>query len=163
MQIASRFSIAIHTLLCLALLGGRQKMTSAFISSCVNVNPAVVRKTLGQLKKAGLVDVKSGEGGATLAKKPDEITLYDVYQAVGAVDESSLFNVHRQPDENCPLSCPKCRPGCQMPANCESAAGCCYIHAVIDDRFLAIQKTMENSLQSSTIQSLIDDLNQKII
>ncbi|MDV0446638.1 putative HTH-type transcriptional regulator YwnA [Methanosarcinaceae archaeon Ag5] len=162
MQIASRFSIAIHTLLCVALLESRQKMTSEFISSCVNVNPAVIRKTLGQLKKAGIVDVKSGEGGATLAKPPNEITLFDVYQAVEAVDDSSLFNVHRQPDENCPLACPKCNPGCQMPENCEDASGCCYIHTVIDEQLQGIQKTMENSLKEATVQSLIDDLSQKV-
>ena len=67
MQISSRFTIAVHTLLCIARFSGSQKVTSAFIAGSVNVNPVVIRRTLGQLKEAGIVLVEAGVGGATLA------------------------------------------------------------------------------------------------
>ena len=43
-------------------------MTSDFIASSVNVNPVVIRRLLQQLKKAGIVEVKRGSGGASAAK-----------------------------------------------------------------------------------------------
>lgn len=60
MQISSRFTIAVHTLLCIARFSGSQKVTSAFIAGSVNVNPVVIRRTLGQLKEAGIVLVEAG-------------------------------------------------------------------------------------------------------
>lgn len=79
MQISSRFTIAVHTLLCIARFSGSQKVTSAFIAGSVNVNPVVIRRTLGQLKEAGIVLVEAGVGGATLARPAERITLLDVY------------------------------------------------------------------------------------
>ena len=46
------------------------------------MNPVIIRKTLSQLKKAGLIHVARGTGGATLSKTVDEISLLDIYRAV---------------------------------------------------------------------------------
>ena len=64
MQISSRFTIAVHVLLCIGAFKDDYKITSDFLASSVNVNPVVIRRLLQQLKKAGLVNVKRGSGGA---------------------------------------------------------------------------------------------------
>ena len=68
----------------------KKKTTSTFLAGSVNVNPVIIRNTLGQLKSAGLVNVKAGEGGASLAKNPENISLLDVFDAVEK--EESLFH-----------------------------------------------------------------------
>ena len=54
MQISSRFTIATHMLVIIALKGKESKVTSDFLASSVGVNPVIIRKTLSQLKKARL-------------------------------------------------------------------------------------------------------------
>ena len=41
MQIPSRFTIAVHTLMCIDHFAGQHKATSEFIASSVNVNPDI--------------------------------------------------------------------------------------------------------------------------
>lgn len=96
MRISTRFTVGVHTLLCIAYFAD-EKVTSNSIASSASVNPVVVRRTLGMLKAAGLVEVESGVGGARLAKDPGEISLLDVFDAVDAV-EGSLFGFHEHPE-----------------------------------------------------------------
>ena len=58
MQISSRFTMAVHTLLCIDYFGKTQKVTSDFIAASVGTNPVIIRKLLIQLKAAGLIQVK---------------------------------------------------------------------------------------------------------
>ena len=41
MQISSRFTMAVHTLLCIDYFGKTQKVTSDFIAASVGTNPAI--------------------------------------------------------------------------------------------------------------------------
>ena len=104
MQISSRFTIAIHTLTCISIFQGEHKVTSEFLARSVNVNPVIIRKVLGQLKNAELVQVQRGSGGATLAKPLVEITLLDVFNAVESIENQQLFSFHDQPNPDCPSS-----------------------------------------------------------
>ena len=63
MQISSRFTMAVHTLLCIDFFGKTEKVTSDFIAGSVGTNPVIIRKLLIQLKAAGLIQVKRGTGG----------------------------------------------------------------------------------------------------
>lgn len=81
MQFSSRLPIAAHILMCIVRFGEDCKITSDFLAGSVNVNPVIIRRTLGQLKKAGLVRVEAGVGGASLAKPPEEITLLDIFRS----------------------------------------------------------------------------------
>ena len=102
MQISSRFTISSHILVLLALEGEKEEQTSASIAGSVGVNPVVIRNILSQLKEAYLVEVARGVGGAHLAKKPDQITLLHVYQAVELFGEKGqLFAFHEQPNPSC--------------------------------------------------------------
>ena len=75
MQISSRFTIATHMLIVLALEGKKQKLTSDILAGSVGVNPVIIRKTLSQLKNAGMITVARGTGGAEIAKDLKDISL----------------------------------------------------------------------------------------
>ena len=136
MQISSRFTIAVHVLICIEIFKKDMKTTSDFLASSVNVNPVVIRRILQQLKKAGIVEVKRGSGGADLARDPADITLLDVYTAVESVEEGRLFHFHENPN-------PQCRVGRN-------------IHNILDDRLKKIQDAMEAQMRSVTIRDVME-------
>lgn len=100
MSISSRFSVGIH-ILTLIEMNKEGVNTSEFLAGSVNTNPAVIRKIMGMLKAANLVNVRPGIAGATLQKELSEITLLDVYKAVNVVQEKELFSIHENPNPNC--------------------------------------------------------------
>lgn len=102
MRIASRFPIAVHTLLCIDRYAREERVTSEFIAGSVNVNAVVIRQILQKLKKAGLVAVERGVGGARLLRPTSEVTLLDVYRAVESVD-GTLFGMHGSPNPDCAI------------------------------------------------------------
>jgi DNA-binding IscR family transcriptional regulator len=100
-QISSRFSIAVHILSLIAF--SSKECTGDFIAGSVNTNPVIIRRIMGMLKKAGLLGVRPGVGGAFLRKDPDQITLLDVYRAVEVIEDGQLFNFHDEPNPQCPV------------------------------------------------------------
>lgn len=83
----SRLSRMLHVLL---HMNGRQEpLSSEVIGGLLSINPGVVRRTMGDLRKAGLVTAAKGHGGGwTLALPLDQISLLAVYRALG---EPNLF------------------------------------------------------------------------
>jgi len=105
MKSSSKFVVAVHVLAGLAVVRLKNKDTSVSsqnIAWSVNTNPVVIRRLLGALKRAGLVETESGSGGGTrIGKSPDKITLSDVYEAV---EEGSVFHYHyAAPNQECPV------------------------------------------------------------
>lgn len=137
MQISSRFTVAVHVLLCIGVFGESRKVTSEFLASSVSVNPVVIRKLLQQLKRAGLVRVARGSGGAEAARPLEEITLLDLYNAVECVDTGKLFHFHEAPNPLCPVGR--------------------NIHGVLDARLETIQKVMEDRMAAVTMADLLRD------
>ena len=143
MQISSRFTIAVHVLICIEVFKNERKVTSEFLASSVNVNPVVIRRLLQQLKKAGIVEVKRGSGGADIAGNLSDITLLDVYNAVESVGEGQLFHFHDNPNPRCPVGK--------------------NIHNIMDERLREIQEAMESRMRSITIKNIMDDAYQYIL
>ena len=100
----SRLTIAVHALAWLALAQrrGRQQLTSDQVAASVNTNPVIIRRSLGDLRRAGLVSVRRGAGpGWSLARRPEDITVLDVYDAV---ESRPLFALHHaEPNLECPV------------------------------------------------------------
>ena len=143
MQVPSRFTIAIHMLVIVALEGKENKVTSDFLASSVGVNPVIIRKTLSQLKKAELVTVARGTGGAEIIKNLEDISLLDIYQAVECLGKTGqLFSFHDHPNPNCPVG-----------AN---------IHVVLDEKLLKIQQAMEKELSLTSLAQLVADTEARI-
>jgi DNA-binding IscR family transcriptional regulator len=99
-QISSRYPIAVHIVSFIA--GVPKECTSDFIAESVNSNPAIVRKMMAMLKRAGLIEIRRGVGGAYLKRAAGDITLLDVYRAVDVSEDEELFNFH-QPVIACPI------------------------------------------------------------
>ena len=143
MQISSRFTIAIHMLIIIALEGKETKVTSDFLAASVGVNPVIIRKTLSQLKNAELISVARGTGGTEIIKDSQDISLFDVYQAVECLGKSGkLFSFHDNPNPNCPVG-----------AN---------IHEVLDQKLLDIQEAMENQLRQTSLAQIVADAQDKM-
>lgn len=137
MQISSRFTLAIHIFACIDTFGSEYKVTSDFLAGSTNVNPVIIRKILGQLKGAGLIEVARGTGGATAAKPLEEITFLDIYNAVECVENGELFHFHENPSTNCPVGR--------------------NIHRILDDKLCRVQDALEKELASVTLADVKRD------
>ena len=119
------------------------KVTSDFLAASVGVNPVIIRKTLSQLKKAELISVARGTGGTEIIKDLQDISLFDVYQAVECLGKSGkLFSFHDNPNPKCPVG-----------AN---------IHEVLDQKLLDIQLAMENQLRQTSLAQVVADAEARI-
>lgn len=141
MQITSRFTIAIHTMLVIACFSSTNKVTSNFIAESTKSNPVVIRRILGQLKEAGLVEVMRGIGGATIIKQLDEINLLDIFNAVGAVSED-FFSFHQSSTSKCPVGK--------------------NIHTILDEHLYDIEKSMNEQMQRVNLKSLLKETGSYI-
>jgi len=139
MKISSRFTVAVHILSLIAIQSDTL-CTSEWIAGSVNTNAVVIRRITGMLKKAGLVNVTSGTGGATLNKDLKDIL--DVYRAVEVVEEGELFQFQENPNINCPIG-----------AN---------IQGVLELILIKAQEAMETVLKDVNMEELVGVLNKKI-
>ena len=147
MQISSRFTLAVHIFACIDIFREDYKVTSDFLAASTNVNPVIVRKILGQLKAAGLVEVARGSGGASIPRPLGDISFLDIYHAVECIEHGELFHFHENPNEACPVGK--------------------NIHKVLDGRLMQVQSyqnvrlntdyTMEDELSSITLEDVMED------
>ncbi|MDX3077801.1 Rrf2 family transcriptional regulator [Streptomyces sp. NPDC088354] len=103
MSANSRMTIGTHVLTWMSLdRQNNEVATSERIAGSVNTNPVVIRRCLGDLRKAGLVEAKRGVGaGWILKREPEEITLLEVYLAVEG--EGPFGMHHTPPNADCPV------------------------------------------------------------
>ena len=134
MQISSRFTVALHIFTCVETFKDDYKVTSDFLASSINTNPVIIRKILSQLKNAGLINVARGTGGITLTRELQEISFYDVYQAIEPLEGGDLFRFHEAPNPDCPVGR--------------------NIHALLDGKLKAIQTAMEDEMRRYTVADL---------
>ena len=143
MQIGSRFTIGVHIITAIDYFKDMARVNSEFLAGSIGVNPVIVRTVISQLREAGIVQTKRGSSGAALTKRLDEITLCDVYKAVGSVDaEEGLFHFHEQPNPDCPVGR--------------------NIHKVLDQRLIDAQRAMEENLRSTTLADIADDTRRAV-
>jgi Rrf2 family protein len=99
MSQSSRFPLAVHVLVALSFRP-KDFISSDSLSGTVHTNPVVVRRIVASLRRAGFVVSQSGvSGGVRLAKRARQISLLDVYRAVGRAE---LFRMHN-PNRACPI------------------------------------------------------------
>lgn len=141
MQISSRFSVAVHVLTLLAVTPPDELLTSDRMAGSVNTNPVVIRRILGQLKKAGLVEVRAAAGGTYLARPAVTITLLDVYRAVEVV-EGDLFSVHDKPNPKCPVGR--------------------NIQGALDDTLRRAQAALEQQLAGVSVAQVVNGMGELV-
>ena len=138
MQISSRFTIALHVLTAIETFQGQVPLTSDFLAGSVQVNPVIIRNVLRKLKAAGMIRISRGRNNMSLSKRPEEISLLDVYKAIEPLEHDTLFAFHKNPNPDCPVGR--------------------NIHNVLDDRLLAVQKAMETKLADMKLSDIVDNL-----
>lgn len=84
----SRLSVALHALLHMADAG---RLTSEQMAAQGETNPVVMRRTMAGLRAAGIVRSEKGHGGGwCLGRKLEDISLWQVYEALG---EPTIFAI----------------------------------------------------------------------
>jgi len=99
MKRSSRLSIALHALVHLHKQPN-EALTSAELAQCLQTNPVVVRRVLGQLREAGIVAASKGhDGGWRLPGPAEAVSLKAIYAALG---EAILIRTQSDPgDRTC--------------------------------------------------------------
>ena len=104
MQISMKCSIAVHYLIFIHEAKGIAKVTSSLLAQSTGCNPVIIRNILSALKKAGLITIPRGTGGAELCLDPSQITLYQIYTALEPDGVSSIIGIHPCQDRPCPVA-----------------------------------------------------------
>jgi DNA-binding IscR family transcriptional regulator len=79
-----------------------ETLKSEQMAQSVNTNAVVIRRILCALARGELVLSQTGStGGSRLARRPEDITLLDVYRVVECPRVFSLH--HRRPSRCCPV------------------------------------------------------------
>ena len=97
---------------------------------------------MGALKRAGLITVARGTGGAELAPHPKEITLLDIHQAVESTNLDDVIGIHERGNHTCPVAR--------------------NIHDVLKDAYAPVAKAMSDSMREVTLANMLADYRNRI-
>ena len=140
MQLSMKCSIAVHCLIFIHEARGVAKVTSALLAQSTGVNPVVIRNILSGLKKAGLITVPRGTGGAELCREPEQITLYQIYSALEPEGLSSLIGIHPCGQRPCPVAR--------------------NIQKVLEGPYRKIEESIRKTMEGITLASMVETFHQ---
>jgi Rrf2 family protein len=94
MQITRQADYALRAMLYLAKLESKERAATSQIAEEMDIPPSFLAKIISQLSIAGLIHTSRGaHGGVSLARKPENISLLDVVEAIDgpiALNECTL-------------------------------------------------------------------------
>lgn len=140
MQLSMRCSIAVHCLIFMYEAKGKTKVTSGLLAQSTGCNPVIIRNILSALKKAGLITVARGPGGAELCREPSEINLYMIYSALEPKGIHSLIGIHPCDGRSCPVAQ--------------------NIRAVLSGPYHQIEKSVRQTMEQITLASMLEDFHR---
>ena len=140
MQISMKCSVAVHCLIFIYEAKDKAKVTSTLLSQSTGCNPVIIRNILSSLKKAGIITVARGTGGAELCLSPSEITLFQIYSALEPNGLSGIIGIHPVMDLNALLLK--------------------NIQKVLYSPYYKIEDSIKNTMEGITLQSMIDDFHK---
>ena len=140
MQLSMKCSVAIHCLIFIHEARGVAKVTSTLLSQSPGVNPVVIRNILSALKKAGLITVPRGTGGAELCREPEQITLYQIYSALEPEGLTSLIGIHSCGQRPCPVAQ--------------------NIQKVLEGPYRKIEGSIQQAMEGITLASMLADFHR---
>ncbi|SDM79352.1 transcriptional regulator, BadM/Rrf2 family [Paenibacillus sp. yr247] len=84
-----RFGFGLQALIVLAM--NSEQCSSTEIADQIRCEPTALRKILSQLREADIIEVRQGRsGGYQLTRRPDQITLFQIYTALH--EEEPVWN-----------------------------------------------------------------------
>ena len=128
---SSKLSVAVHIMSVIAFTDG-QPVTSEYIASSINTNPALVRRLMSRLSKAQLIKTSTKIGVTGLAKKAEDITLLDIFLSVE--ENPDLFDIDGNTNHSCPVGA--------------------KIEGVLKGLYKDIQAATENRMSSVTLADI---------
>lgn len=140
MQISMKCSVAVHCLLFIWEAQGKARVTSTLLAESTGCNPVVIRNILSALKKAGLITVSKGPGGAQLCRKPEQITLHQIYSALEPNGLTTLIGIHPCDGRACPVAK--------------------NIRRVLRRPYHQIEEAIAHTMDNITLASMVDDLEE---
>lgn len=142
MQITSQFTIAVHIITAVDYFSDSETVTSGFLAGSIGANPVIVRNVMGRLKAAGILEIRQGRSGITLAKPLEKISFLDLYRALNCAHEEGLFHFHENPNANCPVGR--------------------NIHKAMASRLAEIQDAMEDQMKHISLAEVVADTRREI-
>lgn len=136
----TKFSSAIHMLILIS--EAETPMTSEEIAVSVGTNASYIRKVTGLLKKKGIIESRQGVSGFQLVIRPEELTLYEVYQAVSETEQVHVFDLHQNPNDQCIVGK--------------------HIRPVLTDVFRSVEEKAEQKLKNTTLRDCMDRMLSEI-
>lgn len=141
MPYSARLATSVHILLAIDYFENQAKVTSTFLANSIQTNPVIVRNLLGKLQKAGLIRVEAGVGGAHLTKAPQELTFWDIFQAVEDQNKP-IFKANDDTNPNCPVGR--------------------VVNSLLQPRMEEVEGAFKASLKAIRLADLILDMNNNI-
>lgn len=142
MQLSMKCSIAVHCLIFIREAKGKAKVTSGLLAQSTGCNPVIIRNILSALKKAGLITVARGPGGAELCRDPSEITLFMIYSALEPGGVTGLIGIHPCDGRSCPVAQ--------------------NIRAVLQGPYHQIEASIRQTMEQITLASMLEDFHQRL-
>lgn len=133
----TKFAVAVHALVFIS--ESTEAKTSETISKTLNTNASYVRIILSGLVKAGMITSASKSRDSSLLKKPEEILLSDIYDAVEPGVSKLNMSLSQNPDTDLFI----CR--CEKP--------------VMEKLYKDMEDSVNEVLQSRTLQDIIDAIH----
>ena len=137
MHISNKCSIAVHCLIFINEYGEKNKVTSELLALSTGCNPVTIRNIISAMKKDGIIDVKFGTGGTTLAVPLQDISLYRICAAVDPKAIDKMMSVHPAPSPFCPVGR--------------------NIGDVLDRTYGTLKENLMSSMKSITLERIVND------
>ena len=136
----SRLSAVLHALMHMAERD--RPMTSDELALCLDTNAVVVRRTMAGLRDAGIVTSGRGHGGGWHFARPlAEISLFDVYNALG---EPILFQIGPATE----------MPGCAIERS---------VNGVIGEALKDAEAMLMERFEQKTLADLAEDFHLAVL
>lgn len=136
----TRFSSAIHTLILVS--EAETPMTSDQIAVSVGTNGSYIRKLTGLLRRSGILESRQGVSGFRLLIPPEELSLFQIYEAVTEEESVHLFDLHQNPNDECIVGK--------------------HIQPMLKDVFRDVETQAEQRLKSTTLADCMDTMRAEI-
>lgn len=132
MKLSTKTRYAVRAIIELAQNGGKQPLQLKIIAKRQNISVKYLEQLMAVLKSAGFIrSIRGSKGGYVLAKAPKQIKLNEVLHLL----EGPITTVECVENEDC----------------CARAADC-----AARQLWMQVQQAIENVLQSTTLQDLVD-------
>lgn len=138
MKYSTKLSDSVHTLV-LITLNPLDDLSSHAIANSIHTNPGYIRQIMSLLRKAGLIVSTTGHAKPILARGADQITLFDIYQAIEGNKPLLHLDTHTNPE-------------CGIGINIQYA---------LQEYYDAVQEAANHEMKRITLQDIIETYHKK--